>query len=155
MSEEPFRSDVSTSCWTTPILCVTMDSLGSQLSDSLIQKLFRIFLLFTEESGLEEDGSVESSSVLKHHIHLEEVQFIFSLVAQQISPIHAAYDLALTETLTAHDSGLMTFKEFIQLTGEIFPSRITLEPAVAHVYDQLVNQLLKKVCRKHTTSFLA
>uniref|UniRef100_A0AC34PZC7 PH domain-containing protein n=1 Tax=Panagrolaimus sp. JU765 TaxID=591449 RepID=A0AC34PZC7_9BILA len=119
---------------------------GSLISDPLFQRLFRLFLLFSEPlENSQKSPTFSLKNRALQHISIYQAHFIinelFRLVRPRCSaPLHIP-----------QQNEQVTFRELIELLDLVFPDRKQLEPVVDRVFDRYVSQIVNKgfvMCRK-------
>lgn len=130
----------STSSWTSTVLTAADDDV---VSDALVQKLFRVFLIFSDEQP---DHLSRKLRIETHH-----AKWLCLLMARSVPKSDEDKDAIVCRCeIDARLGDLCTgpsvsFREFLAALGVLFPERDVLEPAVHSLFDRFVNQVLRKV----------
>lgn len=120
------------------------------VSDELVQKLFRVFLIFSDEQP---DRVSRKMRIETHH-----ARWLCLLMARCMPKSDDDKDAIVCPCeINARLGDLCTgesvsFRDFLATLGVLFPERDVLEPAVHSLFDRFVNQVLRKVNTHTQTS---
>uniref|UniRef100_A0A914XQ89 PH domain-containing protein n=1 Tax=Plectus sambesii TaxID=2011161 RepID=A0A914XQ89_9BILA len=129
----------STSSWTSTVLSAADDEV---VNDVLVQKLFRVFLIFSDEQP---DRLSRKLRIDTHH-----AKWLCLLVARCMPKADEDKDAIVCRCeIDARLGDLcagasVSFRDFLAALGLLFPERAVLEPAVHSLFDRFVNQVLRK-----------
>lgn len=130
----------STSSWTSTVLAASDDDV---INDALMQKLFRVFLTFSDEQP--------DRLSRKLCISAQHAKWLCLLVARCMPKSDDDKDAIICpceiEARSADfcKGGSVSFRDFLAALGALFPERDVLEPAIQSLFDRFVNQVLRKV----------
>ncbi|KAH7724432.1 Protein F17C8.3 [Aphelenchoides avenae] len=116
----------------------------SILTDPLVQRLFRLFLLFADGARVEVPASEPGHTKTLGCITAAQAHFLINEFFRQIRP-HCLVSLQISLK-----SDRLTFRELVEFCDLVFPDRKQLEPVVDRVFDRYVSQIVGKgflMCR--------